>query len=199
MFCIKCGKNAVAGNFCRDCFLEREELFGIENFRMTMCNACGSYYDGPKKSEIGDAIKKRMKAGHNMQLISISYRKKGNRIIANIKCEGTIRSFKKTERKTTEIIVGSKQCDDCIKLSGNYYEAVLQIRGAHKENMLNKIMKISALRFVKPVDNGYDVRFVKKKDAANIAGALAPKAAKTFKLVGEKGGRKVYRVYYSIR
>ncbi len=200
MFCIKCGRPSAAGNFCRDCFLRMEALFEVENFRMAVCNVCGSYYEGSRKTDIGDAIKKHIRTEHTIKHIKISYRKRGNRIIAGVECTGTIKPFSKTEKKTAEIIVGTRKCDDCTKLSGNYYEAVLQIRGRNSERILNRVEKSGVLRFAKQADTGYDVRLVKKHDASKLADALSRYEIKrTFKLVGEKGGKKVYRVYYSIR
>jgi len=199
MFCIKCGNNAVVGNFCKKCFLEKESLFRIKNFRITKCDVCGSFYER-RKIEIGDAIKKRLITKHKIKGIRISYRKHGNHISAEIECSGIIKPFSKAEKKTVDIIVDTRKCDDCTKLAGNYYEAVLQIRGDNREKILEMIKQSNALCYIRDVDKGYDVRLVKKHDAAKVANILKLYMIKrTAKLVGEKDGKKIYRAYYSIR
>ncbi len=198
MFCIKCGKNAIIGNFCKQCFLARERLFRIKNFRIMRCSDCGHFYDKGLRIVLDEAVRKRIDAGHTIKKIKFSYRQSGNRIFANIKCDGLIRSFAKTENELIEIIVDSRKCDNCVKLSGNYYEAVVQIRGHNKNEIVDAIIRSSALVHIKDISGGYDVRFVNRHDAEKFARNYRD-VKKTFKLVGEKGGKKIYRVYYSIR
>ena len=82
----------------------------------------------------------------------------------------------------------------------NYYEAVLQIRGADKEKILEKIKKSNVLFYIRNVDKGYDVRLVKKHDAVKLTQNLEHcEVKRTFKLVGAKDGKNIYRVYYSVR
>lgn len=200
MFCVKCGTTAVAGNFCERCFLEREHLFGISNFRVTRCRICSSFFDNRGMIEIEGAIKNRIVTTHKIKVVRVSYKNRGNHIVADIECKGTIKPFTKTEKKTVDIIVETRQCDDCIKLSGSYYEAVIQIRGSKKGAIFDAIQKAGFLSHVRAVDKGYDAMFVKKHDAAKLAGFLKEyNIKKTYKLVGQKEGKKIYRVYYSIR
>lgn len=200
MFCIKCGAAAEAGNFCKNCFLGREKLFDIKNFRITSCSSCGAFFIGGKKIDIGDAIKNKIMTEHKIKKIKIGYKKYANRIIASVECSGAIKPFTKTENRIVEIILSTKKCDDCTKLAGSYYEAVLQIRGTRAIDILNEAAQYNILSFVKNVDNGYDIRVVKKQDASKVAHALKAYGVKrTFKLVGEKDGKKIYRVYYLIK
>lgn len=200
MFCIKCGKTATAGNFCKRCFLESEHLFNIRNFRVTRCGVCDSIYEKSKKTTIDEAVKNHIITNHKIKRIKISRKDYGNRLIANIECIGTVKPYAKKEEKTVEIIVETRKCDDCTKLAGSYYEAVLQVRGNNKNEILARIEKSNVLSFIKNVDEGYDVRLIKKQDATKLVNLLKQRGVKrTFKLVGEKGGKKIYRVYYLIR
>ena len=94
-------------------------------------------------------------------------------------------------------------CDNCIKIRGNYYEAVMQIRGERAEKLLNKVIeslqtKIAAIDKIK---QGYDVRIIDKKSAAFFVQNIRRKHSVTqsYKLVGKKKGKELYRNYYAIR
>ena len=210
MFCVRCGKKAAIGNFCEDCFLEREKLFDIENFTLAVCD-CGSYYDKVWKEprEIDDIIKqqieKRIKTKNRIADKKISLKEIGNRVSALIVCSGLISPCKKVkkEKKRIMIILKKKKCDLCIKLLGRYYEAVLHIRGNY-EKIFDKIKKqLPKTARIEKIKHGYDIRFLKKADAAKISKTIknlnSYEIKKSFKFVSTKKGKKLYRNYYSVR
>lgn len=209
MFCIKCGKKAVIGNFCEDCFLEKERLFDIEDFTLDICD-CGSYYDKTwqKPKEIADIIKeqieKRVKTKNRIVEKRISLKRFGNRISALIKCSGLISPCKKIkeEEKRIMITLKKRKCNQCIKLSGGYYEAVFQIREDYDkifDQIKNHLPKTATIEKIK---HGYDIRFLRKSDAAKVSRIiknLGYEIKKSFKFVATKKDKKLYRNYYSVR
>ena len=205
MFCIKCGKRAVIGNFCRNCFLAKEELFKIKDFSLPICD-CGSYYDKiwqkPKDIDdiIRDQIKQRIRTKNKITKDEIKIKKFGNKISATVICSGIIHSHKKNEEKRIIIILKRRKCDLCVKLLGGYYEAVLQIRGDYNK-IFDKAKKyLPETARIEKTKHGYDIRFLKKSDAAKIAKLLKNyKIKKSFKFVATKKGKKLYRNYYSVR
>ena len=207
MFCIKCGKEAVIGNFCKNCYLEREELFDVKDFSLTICD-CGSYYDKvwKKPKEIDDIIKEqienRIKTKNRIVDKKILLKKFGNRVSASVRCSGIIYSHRKKEEKRINIIIKKRKCDICTKLLGRYYEAVLQIRGDY-DKIFGRIKKyLPKTARVEKIKHGYDIRFLKKSDAAKISKILKNSGyeiKKSFKFVGTKKGRKLYRNYYSVK
>ena len=204
MFCIKCGKPAVAGNFCESCFLERNELFEIKNFRLTVCSVCGSHYSFEKgwhKSSAENEILWRVKTKNRGTGQKIALKNVGNKLLATVQMTGFISPLKKmkTETVSAEIVLRKQKCDNCIKISGGYYEAMFQIRGMKKEEILKSIKNEGVLS-VENRDNGYNVKFIKKQDAKRIAKNLKDvyNVKGTFKLVGEKKGKRLYRSFYSI-
>lgn len=203
MFCIKCGKPAVAENFCETCFLERNRLFEIENFRLVVCSVCGSYYSFEKGWHTGtveNEIIRRIKTKNRIIRRDVALRNAGN-IFANITLTGVIKPLKKpkTETVTVEIILRKQKCDNCIKISGGYYEAMIQVRGTDKERILGKIGTNGVLS-VEERDKGYNVKFIKKQDAKRVATGLESEytVKGTFKLVGEKKGKRLFRSFYAI-
>lgn len=202
--CIKCGKAARTDNLCERCFLQRR-FFDIENFRIVVCSSCDSYYENgwhPKVLDeaIRDMIKKRIKSGEKIIIKGISLKKIGNRIIADVSC-GFVKFGKiNIAKKEVTITIKKQKCDRCVKLSGGYYEAILQIRSGEADTILNKINEIlsDAITSVNKVKNGYDIKIMDKGEASKVMG-LGRDIKKTYKLVGEKKGKRLIRDCYSIR
>jgi nonsense-mediated mRNA decay protein 3 len=209
MFCVKCGKPAEVGNFCLRCFLQKRELFSIENFRLRVCR-CGSYYDRKWQAPrtiaeiIDEQIGKRIKTKNRILKKSIRTRAIGNRVVAEIECRGLIlpERVKKAEKKTVEIILKINKCENCSRVAGGYYEALLQIRGRNQEKALNRVKSLSGdIVRIKKTDHGYDVFFMDKKTAKRVAGSLKKTfiIKESFKFITTKGGKRIYRNYYSVR
>ncbi len=201
--CIKCGRTAKVNNLCGECFLQ-QPLFDIRDFRIIVCGRCGSYYDnGWHKKDFNEAVReqviKRIKTGNKIIRKNVTFRVVGNKIVASIECSGTINGRKKTEKKRVAVTMKRQKCDSCIKKSGGYYEAVLQARGGNAEDILKNVKSILADMIISTgrVKNGYDIKVMDKKLAAKAVKGYDVK--KTFKLVGEKKGKKLVRDYYAIR
>jgi len=212
MFCIKCGKPATVNNFCDEHFLERETLFEIDNIRIDVCERCGSYFDGEWKhtdnieNAVRDVIEKNIKTKNKIKKIDIGLKKFGNKYSASIKCTGMIKPCKtpKSEGEKILVILKRKKCDNCVKALGKYYEAVIQIRGEKKEEILNTISKSvrsDALSGFKELPAGYDLYFIRKSDANRIAVGLKRRydVKGSFKFATEKKGKKLYRNYFAVR
>ncbi len=204
MFCIKCGKKAEIGNFCSSCFLGKESLFEIKDFLLYVCD-CGSYYDKVWRKADNDIIKeqigKRIKTKYRLVKKEIALKSYGNRVAATIVCYGIVHAHKKKEERKITITIKKRKCDTCVKLLGRYYEAVLQIRGEYNK-IFNKIKsRLPKTARTEKTKHGYDIRFLKKSEAAKIAKALKVRyeVKSSFKFVATKKGKKLYRNYYSVR
>ncbi len=205
--CIKCGKAARTDNLCEKCFLQRSFL-EIENFRLILCSSCSSYYENGwhsfAENDHDDMIKgqiaNRIKSDEKIIIKDIFLKTIGNRIIADVSCSFVKFGKRNIARKEVIIIVKKQKCDKCVKLSGGYYEAILQIRGGEADNILNKVNKIlsEAITSINKVKNGYDIKIMDKGEASKVMG-LGRDIKKTYKLVGEKKGKRLIRDCYSIR
>lgn len=205
MFCVKCGKEAVVNNFCNECFLGRNELFTIKDFVLFYCDNCKKYFDAGSALTIEDAIERRIKTDNLIKTVAVETKILGNKVYTNVICSGLIKPCKKmkTEEKKSLIIIRKLMCETCKRLSGNYYEAVIQVRG-DSEKIMSKIKYLSKnaiIAGVKEVKTGYDIRFVSKSQASSIAKALRDDfhVKSTCKLVGEKKGKRLYRNFYAVR
>jgi nonsense-mediated mRNA decay protein 3 len=203
MFCIKCGAHAIRDNFCEKHFLEKNELFRIKDVRIKLCD-CGFFYY--KQWQTGDFVKtivsNEIKTYHKITKISMKSRRVGNKVYVTVTCTGKIKNIPKTEEKKILIICRRHQCDTCSKLSGGYYEAVIQIRGERSEEILEQLKKSPDVSSIQKLKNGYDVRFIYKSTANSIAKIMKEKEYDvifSYRHVTTKKGKMIYRNFYSVR
>ena len=200
MFCIKCGKQAEMEYLCKKCFLIDKELFEINDFEMIVCTLCG---DDSKKA-IEKEFKPHFKPNGKIKTLKTEIKIKGGGAEMTIFAKGSIQGITKESNKRIEIRVKKRQCENCSRISGNYHEAVIQIRGEQKEEILKKVNKTlpeNVLSKFEIKKEGYDLRFTKKGEALKATNLLKKsyKIISSFTLAGEKNGKKLYRNVYSVR
>ncbi|MBI3191001.1 hypothetical protein HYZ41_04845 [archaeon] len=202
MFCIKCGKTAVANNFCKECFLGSAHLFDLKDFEMHKCHGCGNF----KEVSVQGQIEREIKTKNKITSCSVKTKKVGNRLVATVTCSGFVSPLRNTvtEDKKINITIKKFMCKKCIEISGGYYEAVIQVRGDKKDKLMNKLHKMlpqNAVTTVVPLKEGYDVRLRKRGYASTAVSYLRGRfeVKQSYKLVGEKKGKKIYRNFYAIR
>jgi nonsense-mediated mRNA decay protein 3 len=198
MICIICGKKASIEAFCEKCFSERNELFDLKTLRLYYCESCNEYFYKGKEMDPQNAIEAAIKKIGYIDKKSMTYRRVGNKLEVTVMCSGHVRNIKKMETKKTEFLISKRKCEACSRISGGYYEAVIQIRNEHAKKFMEKIKSNG---FIEKVREGYNIKFMHKKDAEKEARNLKKKfnVKKTFKLVSEKKGKKLYRNYYSVK
>ncbi|MFH1630995.1 MAG: NMD3-related protein [Candidatus Aenigmatarchaeota archaeon] len=208
--CIKCGKEANVGVFCDDCFLHMHELFKIDNITLAVCK-CGSYWFSKQEKfdslneALEQGIKKRIKTQTKINDIKITIRKHfGHRYNVIVSATGKIHpcKTKKIEENETLVTVKNLMCENCARISGNYHEAKVQLRGKYLDNLVKKVHHVLPKNsWVKESSDGYDVFFVTKTDAANFVKQFKRnyKITKSFKIVSQKKDRVLARDVYVIR
>src|SRR3989338_10541818 len=199
MFCIKCGKNAVADNFCAEHFLESQELFTLKGFNYIYCGMCGI-----DESDIRDKIEQSIKTENSITSKQIHTKTVGNKVHVTISAEGKIKGLTKREEHKSLVITRQKMCDMHVKMSGGYYEAMIQIRGDNKGAILRKVQQIvpeKAITGIEQLKEGFNAKIMRKPNAASAAGALRANydVKESFKVGGSKKGQMVYRNYYAVR
>lgn len=206
MFCVKCGGVAKAGVFCEKCFLGKEKLFTIDDFTLEVCESCGKVAQHRSANSLKEAIEQKIKSTNRITKCDISTKEVGSRVYTKILCEGYIKPLKTKVSQTEKSIVTmrKKKCDSCVKLSGGYYEAVLQVRGENQERVMKKIQKFvrnEDITSVIKLKEGYDVRLMHKGSAIKAVSWLRDffTVKASYKLVGEKKGDKLYRNFYAVR
>lgn len=212
MFCVKCGKEALEGEvLCEEHYLEGKELFSIDNFNLQICSNCrkvktdtGWEFENEEefvKKEVRDHIETKYEVSLDIQL-----KKKGKDYSAKIKARGKIPPSKKEKEQEATVLVKVTRhlCPMCQKRRGGYYEAVIQVRGEHKERIMDNLdnfLKGDDLTKIEPVKGGYDIFLMEKGKAKKVAKQLSDnyKIKESYKLAGVKKDKKLYRNYYSVK
>ncbi|HIG96843.1 MAG TPA: hypothetical protein HA230_00665 [Candidatus Aenigmarchaeota archaeon] len=199
MFCIKCGRPAKIGNFCDACFLDSEELFAIKDFSMEYCDICGINQNMIKEQIIGS-----LKTKNNISNTKVSIKLVGNKAHATVTCSGSIKGLPKTETKNVMVIIRKKMCAMHVKLSGGYYEAVIQIRGRDKDNILKyatRLLPKKSISSIEKLKEGYNIKVLHKANAAAAVRGFRKRyeVKDSYKLAASKKGEMLYRNYYAIR
>jgi len=223
--CIKCGKDKSWSEtdtrrgteasrrmfaLCEDCFLQKHELFRLDNISLAVCQ-CGSHYFSKQEkfddleNALKSGIEKRIKTRNKISSIKIRIKRHfGHKYQIVVSANGKISPCKKskTEEKTIIATVKNLTCEDCIKVLGNYHEAKVQLRGKDIAEMIKKAQHIlPKTSWVKENPDGYDVFFITKTDAANFVKQFKEKyeIKKSFKIVAQKKDRVLARDVYVIR
>lgn len=232
-FCPKCGTSTENGDLCGKCRVKDTIWITIEPRVMcTYCPTCNStktagiWSDCPIDRE--DLAQTLVNAGislhkdvtdikKDIHIVDISV----NRSIATVFVTGDLYGMPVEITQKVKIVWAREQCDRCCRISGSYYEGVIQVRAAGRKPTSFELKRAAEiayqaedrlqsagdrLSFVSDVDDqkdGLDIVFssqtIGSVIATDICGALGGTFTTHPKLVGEKAGVKLYRVIYSIR
>lgn len=228
-FCPRCGKETehLIKGFCTECYLLKHEVIDIaQELQIDFCRKCsrikisGIWMEENEKA-IAEFIRGKAKlkeiADESIE-VSLEPLDEG-RFNARLKLSGKIGNEPVVVER--EILLKPKrvQCDDCVKLSGSYHEAIIQVRmKAQDEEILDSIKKMAErmLLDMRNSDrlavvvqelqnkNGFDLLIGSGKAARLIAEAVARKyrirLKKSSKLVGRtKSGKEKKRLTYCIK
>ena len=96
-------------------------------------------------------------------------------------------------------------CQQCSRMSGGYYEAIIQLRGdplkvrGHAEMFIKKLAKRTFIAKEDEKDNGLDIYVGNSKVIVEIVADLGLKTLITKKLIGRDQGKRLYRTTFLIR
>ncbi len=96
-------------------------------------------------------------------------------------------------------------CQQCSRISGGYYEAIIQLRGdpvrvlGYADMLLKKLQKRTFITKEEEKDGGLDLFVGNSKVVVELMGELGVKTLITKKLVGRDQGRRLYRTTFLIR
>ena len=232
-FCPKCGKPSETEGLCRECLIGNTPWFTCDT-RVTSvhCPSCGAikqvntWTDNTRSREdLGPEIAKEAVHFHtDVKKPEISGSIEDltvNRSRASLVVKGTL--YKKPVEGTcsTEIIWHKEQCDRCNRISGSYYEGIVQVRAegripsTHEIQMSASIAqqiedtlqsggeRLSFISDMNEIHDGIDIiigsqhigLLISQRIVANLGGRYTTHP----KLVGEKNGRQLFRITYSVR
>ncbi len=204
LLCPKCGKSEnekdFIESFCSDCYTFNIKVPMHEEIKQ--CKKCDRIFvhgewQKEKSAIINRFISKRCKG----EFKEVTY--DGIRKCAVFLIEKEDRQF------FVEILIDIKfvktMCSDCSRISGGYYEAIVQLRGDGKrieryKKMIERLLKRTT--FISKIENakgGIDIYSGNTKKTLIVLGQLGQRYIMTKKLIGTREGKRIYRTTFSIR
>lgn len=225
MDCISCGKSAVIGNLCSECYLHENEHFEVPRYvDLTLCYFCSSrrskrsWIEEPSQDEsliegVIDSIKPRADVESPSINVELEYLDERN-INAYVGIDFYIQGVLLHQDLETKVRLKVSVCTNCSKISGSYFESILQIRAEGRplfddefeelkevvEEYIQNERKHDKTIFItksETLKTGLDFYLSSNAVGADIMKRLAKRYSATTKLtsklVGQKNGKDLYR------
>ena len=226
MLCVECGKReAKYDGLCEECFLKKVKFIDIpSHLDIVICPHCGAIKIGGawKNLEfdkaLSEILKKNIKFLHDYDNYNfeVHYTKKDGEFDVEVHFKIKYRDLEVSEYGIVNFTVKHESCPRCNRFFGNYFEAIIQLRGM-QENEIEEIKEFLHRRvehYSKRNENlfitreeekreGWNFYMSDKKESKKIAKDICNKYGGSLKespqIAGRKDGRDVYRVTYSVR
>ena len=232
-FCPKCGKPSETDGFCSQCRIGMTLWFTCDKrVQSTNCPSCGAikvvntWTDSvAERTDLGPEIAKSAVHFHKdvkKSTIEVTVRELNpNRSRATLVLRGILYNKPVEGDCTVEILWHKEQCDRCNRISGSYYEGVVQVRAEGRtpspfeiqtassvarqveDNLQSGGERLSFISDINEIHDGLDVivgsQHIGQLISQGIVAQLGGRYTTHPKLVGEKNGRQLFRVTYSVR
>jgi nonsense-mediated mRNA decay protein 3 len=232
-FCPKCGNPSETGGLCTQCRVGSTPWFTCDNrVKSTNCPSCGAI---KVVNTWTDSVAERTELGPDVAKSAVHFHKdvkktqieatirdiSQNRSRATLFLKGTLYSKPVEGTCTVEILWHKEQCDRCNRISGSYYEGVVQVRAEGRtpstfeiqtsasiaqqieDNLQAGGERLSFISDMNEIHDGIDIiigsQHIGLLIAQGIVAQLGGRYTTHPKLVGEKNGRQLFRVTYSVR
>jgi nonsense-mediated mRNA decay protein 3 len=232
-FCPKCGKPSETDGLCNQCKIGSTPWFTCNNrVQSTNCPSCGAikvvntWTDSEaERAELGPEVAKSAVHFHKdvkKPSIEVSIRDLTlNRSRATLILRGILYNKSVEGTCTVEILWHKEQCDRCNRISGSYYEGIVQVRAEGRipstfeiqtvasiaqqieDNLQSGGERLSFISDMTPIHDGIDITIGSQHIGLLISQGVVAQLGGRYtthpKLVGEKNGRQLFRVTYSVR
>lgn len=232
-FCPKCGRPSQKDGVCEHCRQENTQWFSCDpKVRCVHCPTCDALKQGNTWTDTGrersdispDLARSAVHFHPDVKKPRIDIRIEdvtSNRSRAFITIEATLYDNLVRGSCETEIAWQKEQCDRCSRISGNYYEGIVQVRAQNRqpgsyeiqmataiacdveESLQNGGERLSFVSDVHETRDGLDIVVGSQHIGLLIAQKITTELGGRFtthpKLIGEKNGRQLFRITYSVR
>lgn len=231
--CPLCGNPSSNGEVCGECRVK--ETCWLEcpsRVSVVICPTCGARKEAGSWSDLqmdkDELARQRVARAvrlnpdlHDVEMDIILNEMSVNRSKAECRVSGSLYGVPVEGSCTIEVEWKREQCDRCCRLSGSYYEGVVQVRAegrkpspreveevtriacAVEASMMESGERLSFISRLEEHRDGIDITVGSQRLGAEIATAISRDLGGRFtthpKLVGEKAGRQVFRITYSLR
>ena len=232
-FCPKCGSPSNTNGLCNQCLIGSTPWFTCDKrVKSTHCPSCGAikvvntWTDSDlERADLAPEIAKTAVHFHSdvkKSAIEVSVEDLTvNRSRAHLKIHGTLYKNLMEGTCSVEIVWHKEQCDRCNRISGSYYEGVVQVRAEGRipskfeiqsaaaiaqqveDSLQSGGERLSFISDMNEIHDGLDVIIGSQHIGVLISQAINAQLGGRYtthpKLVGEKNGRQLFRVTYSVR
>jgi nonsense-mediated mRNA decay protein 3 len=232
-FCPKCGKPSELEGLCNHCRIGNTPWFECDRrVKSIQCPSCGAL---KQVNTWTDTHRERAGLASELAKAAVRFhpdvRKPSmvvkvedntlNRSTATIDLKGLLYNTPVEGRCSVELIWHKEQCDRCNRISGSYYEGIVQVRAdgrlpstfelqmsAGIAQQVEDSLQAGGERLSFIVDTnetreGLDITVGSQHIGTLISQGIIAQLGGRFtthpKLVGEKNGRQLYRITYSVR
>ncbi len=230
--CPKCGEPSPLG-LCDRCRLEMATLLECpDHVEVTLCPVCGSYLVRGRWQEaqvsvedlISNAVAEEIGIHQNLsdpQVDLSVHKKNATQFQVAVHLTGTFGELPAEEECIVAATVRRATCERCSRMAGNYYEAIVQVRGsagapaseelaesrkianAQTESCFGRGDRLSFIQETKDVKGGIDLVLGSTQQGRSIARAIQERfggsVQESYKLVGMRDGKNVYRTSILVR
>ncbi len=226
MLCVECGiREAKYDNLCEICFRKKVKFTAMPpHMEVTVCPHCGSVrLKGEWKKMsfeemIEELIERNVEFLHDYDsyTFEFKYREESEGYLLDVTFHIKYRDLQMNEEHVSRASIHYESCPRCNRYFGNYFEAILQLRGM-REGELYEVLEYAHRRiehyaaknenlFVTKEEGkkeGWDIYLSDKREAKKIAKEICEKYGAVLKespqIAGRRDGRDMYRVTYSVR
>jgi len=225
-FCPLCGKTKVPfiRGLCRECFLKKNPPVEIpDKVAFRQCSGCEKILISgktivPDEQALSKAVEKAIKIrGLEKPAVDIKVSGQEGLLSADVTVKGIADSVPLLFRKTISLDRQLFQCDSCMRLRSDCWEAKVQLRSRERKALETGLARmqglldagreqdsLSAVIKAVKVKNGVDVFVGSKRAAYHAVKQLRldfnAEVKQSFKLVGvDKSGKQRKRATYSVR
>ena len=232
-FCPKCGKPSDSDGLCATCRVADTQWAACDT-RVTSihCPSCGAtkqvntWTDTNREREdlAPDLARSAVHFHPDVKKRSIEVRIRelsSNRSRAYLKISGTLYGQPVEKECTVEVAWHREQCDRCNRITGSYYEGIVQVRADGRDMSPFEMQKSAAiatqiedslqqggerLSFISDMADtrdGLDITVGSQHIGLLIVQGITAQLGGRYtthpKLVGEKNGRQLFRITYLVR
>ena len=232
MYCVECGKeDKLYENLCSECFTRITNFFKLKKIlKITLCSSCFAREKANHWEEaesIEESINKTIieniskHEGITLPKYSIELTSQDPNIYhSTVSIAATYDDLNVQGEVETEVRLRFHNCGRCSRLLGNYFEAIVQVRGTNRklddnelevaENIVDNSLATETSSEVNVfltkseyIHGGVDFylgsSMIARQISKKIAKELVGKIKESSSLAGRKDGRDQYRVTYNIR
>ncbi len=228
--CLVCGKSGeLYNNMCETCFRTSHTASSLPDvLKMKICSRC-NYMVNPSSNQrvvsweegipilVEDALDTHAMA--SPARVDVSHHERDDYLMdleVHVECE--IMGLHYREAHAPELRISYGVCNRCSRQFGNYYEAIIQLRGGKRSISANEL-EIASQIVKKRIDeatgeNAFITQFqeihkgldwymgdkgVAKEIARELQHHFGAEFQETYSLAGRKDGKEIYRSTYLVR